>query len=129
MKNKENKKLVKELLQRLKQNEYKELPVEKITVIKKPRIDKRYVTDKDYKELVVLYEHMKSTQDFSYLDIEATIMKHKSKFPFLFKCNESIYNFVEELYCSGPYLTAKEMSRQGKEIAKYNEDFGESKKN
>lgn len=121
MKNQENKNLLKELTANYKEIKNKEIQVERVTVIKRPKINEKYVSKNDYKELVALYDMIKHEGSLNCKQIENMIKDNSKKFPFLFKCNQSIYDFVNELKCNGPYFVAKEMNRQGKEIEYINE--------
>ncbi|MBE7707054.1 MAG: hypothetical protein E7Z91_07445 [Cyanobacteria bacterium SIG30] len=116
MNNQEKRQLVKLLSEKKKKLKNKVVPIEQVTVIKRPRIDKKYVSDNDYKELVILYDTMKEKPEVSIQSIEYFIEHNSSSFPFLKKCLMSIYDFVSELRCNGPYFIAKEMTRQGREI-------------
>ena len=123
MNNQEKKELVKLLTEKKKEIKNKNIQIEQATVLKKPRVDKKYVTENNYKELVVLYEMMREKPDISLEDVEKLIQQNAISFPFLNKCLISIYDFVSELRCNGPYYIAKEMSRQGKEIDYINENI------
>ena len=116
MKNQESKKLVKELILKLKQIKDVEIKFTKNKIIKCHNIDEKYVTKRNYKELVALFALLKDDNDFDAKKYEKMIDQNAKKFPFLFKCYESIYDFVSELKFGGPIFIAKEMSRQGKEI-------------
>lgn len=119
----DNKKLVKELTQKLKENRDIDFRFERISIVKKPQIDEKIVTKANYRELVVLYESIKNKDGVNIQEIENIIEGNEKKFPYLYKCNQSIYNFVVELRCNGPYYIAKEMTRQGKEIQRMQQDI------
>ncbi len=123
MKNQENKKLIKELIESYKEIKNKEIQIRSITVIKRPKISEKFVSKNDYKELVALYDIIKHEGSIDVAKIENMITANAKKFPFLMKCCESIYDFVNELRCNGPYFIAKEMTRQGKEIEKMQKDI------
>ena len=123
MNKQENKRLVKNLIENYKEINDQNLVIEKITVIKRPRIDEKYVSKNDYKELVALYEFLKDNPELSVSEIEKLVDENQKKFKFLNKCLESIFNFVTELKCRGPYFIAKEMSRQGREIDHINNNL------
>jgi len=104
------------LIEKKKNIKDKSVTIEKTTILRKPRVDKKYVSDSDYKELVIMYDVIKDNSNLTNTEVENLIIKNSNHFPFLKKCNDSIYDFVTELRCGGPYVIAKEMSRQGREI-------------
>lgn len=112
----ENKTIIKQLTDKIHEMKNKNIQFERVTVIKRPKIDEKYVTKENYKELVSLYEVIKNNEEISVDSIERMLDENPKKFAFLNKCNQFIFNFVVELKCNGPYFIAKEMSRQGKEI-------------
>ena len=116
MKNHEQKSLIKLLTEKKKEMKNKNVIIERTAILKKPRVDKKYVSDSDYKELLSLYDLIKENSNITNVEIESLIENNAMNFPFLKKCLMSIYDFVSELRCGGPYYIAKEMSRQGKEI-------------
>lgn len=116
MNNQEKRQLIKVLIEKKKSLKDKTIQIEKTTILKRPRVDKKYVTESNYKELVVLYDLIKENSNITNVEIETLIENNAINFPFLKKCLMSIYDFVSELRCGGPYYIAKEMSRQGKEI-------------
>jgi len=128
MNKQENKRLVKLLTEKKRELKHKNIQIEQITLIKRPRIDKKYVSDNDYKELVVLYETLKEKSDLSIAEVEKLIVQNSVNFPFLKKCYDSIYDFVSELRFGGPYYIAKEMSRQGKQVDYINTNILKSDK-
>lgn len=111
-----NKKLVKELKDRVKATKNKNIQIEQVTIIKRPKIDEKYVTKENYKELVALYELIKNNENLNLDSVERMLDENPKKFTFLNKCNQYIFDFINELKCKGPYFIAREMSRQGKEI-------------
>lgn len=112
----ENKKLLKELTDKIRKVTKQELEIKKSNVIKQPEIDFKYVSKNNYKELIGLYNYMKAQESLDLSELERFIDKNKVRFPYLYKCNESIYDFASTLLCSGPQFIAREMTRQGKEI-------------
>ena len=123
MKNQETKQLVKIMTEKKKELKNKNIQIEKTTILKRPRVDKKYVTESNYKELLVLYDLLKGKPELNDAEVASLIEKSEAKFPFLKECLDSIYNFVTELKCNGPYYIAKEMSRQGKEIDYINKNL------
>ena len=126
MKNQESKKLVKELTLKLKQIKDEEITIAKNTINRKSKIEEKYVSLSNYKELIALYNLIKIDVVFYAQKYEDMIVENSKKFPFLFKCNQSIYDFVSELKYGGPLHIAKEMNRQGREIDYINENYGKS---
>ena len=108
--------LIKELTQRIKNVKCEELSINDSKIIKQPSIDTKYITEKNYKELVGLYNYMKAQESLDLTAIERFVDVNKIRFPYLHKCNESIYDFASTLLCSGPQFIAREMTRQGREI-------------
>ena len=121
MKNQETKKLVKELTEKIKKTRDEKIVFTKNTIVKGHNFDEKYVTKNDFKELVALYNVIKNDDVLDTKKYEDLINDNAKKFPFLFKCNESIYDFISELRWHGVYFIAKEMCRQGKEIDYINE--------
>ena len=123
MEKKEQRNLVKQLIEKKKAFKDKSVIIEKTTILSRPRVNKKYVSDSNYKELLVLYDFMKDNSDLCISEIENLIEHNALSFPFLKKCYDSIYDFVSYLKCNGPYYVAKEMSRQGKEIEYINNNI------
>ena len=124
--NQERKKLVNELVARIRKVKDGDITLTKSKINNGHNVDEKYVSKKDYKELVALFEILKNDNYFVAHTYEKMIDENHKKFPFLFKCNHSIYDFVTELKCGGPYYIAKEMCRQGKEIDYINKHIGKS---
>ena len=123
MKNQESKKLVKRLTEKLKQVKNEDIVLSRNAAVRTIEINEKYVTKNDYKQLVALYNQLKEDAILDVAKYEYMIKTNASKFPFLFKCSQSIYDFVRELRFGGPFYIAKEMCRQGKEIDYINEHF------
>lgn len=114
-----NKQFVKALTKSIKEVKDSELIIKSNSVIKKPKIDEKYISMKDYKEVVGLYNYVKELEILSegYVDfaqIENDIFNNSKKFKYLKECCEAIYNFVSTLRFYGPINIAKEMTRIGR---------------
>ena len=123
MNNQDKRALVKLLTKKKKEMKNKNIQIAKTTVLKRPRVNNKHVTEINYKELVILYDLLKEKPNLSNVEVENLIEQNAVSFPFLKKCLISIYDFVSELRCNGPYYIAKEMSRQGKEIDHINNNI------
>ena len=128
MNNNSRKQLVKLLTEKKKKLKDKNIQIEKPTIIKKPIVDEKYVSECDYKELVALYELIKEMPNLSNYELENIIEQNHNSFPYLTKCLNSMYDFITELRCGGPYSIAREMARQGKELDHINNHIFKSDK-
>lgn len=114
-----NKQFVKDLTRSIREVKDSELIIKFNSAIKKPKIDEKYISRKDYKEVVGLYNYVKELDISSegcvdFAQIENDIFNNGKKFKYLKECCESIYNFVSILRFYGPANIAKEMTKIGR---------------
>ena len=125
MNKREQKNLIRKLTDKIKNTTYEDLKIKNNPLHKRKQILDKYVSIDDYKQLVGFYKFLKSFNEIDYVVIENLIDSNK-KFTFLKKCQQSIYQFTQTLYCFGPQYVAQEMSRQGKEVEYINNEFNEN---
>lgn len=120
---KNSRKLIKMLVERIKQTQDDEIEYSTNLIHKKPMVDAKYVSPKNYKEIVGFYNFIRDNQDLNDDELESILTNNKFRFEYLNKCNDCIFEFISTLRCRGPKYIAKEMTRQGKEIEYINKNL------
>ena len=123
MKRRENKKLIKELMKRIKTTTGQDIMLKYDPIHKNRSALSKYVSLENYKELVAFYKYLKEKEDVDFELLDFVLEENKLKVPYLHKCNNSIYEFAQTLKCMGPEYIANEMTRQGKEIDYINREI------